>query len=425
MGDRPRAGRANISAARAEAERPHRDPVHGRRLQAGDLSASRAPIRASSTRCGPRCASVPQALADERGQRASRIPRPVDQRQLPLGTGGARLRRRGDRRGRASTPWACPSVPRGTSRIIRGAPGMVELWKPFTIDDGEDGEEGEEGWLDEDARRYADTHRRAGARDGSTRRRCSTSTKRPLTRRRHPDPGAQPRRARLADRRAAVCGAACRSPASTGCSSVEAARGARPARRGCLRGAAARRPQPRQSAGVAADRLGPGAAVRPRLRARQDPLWRALRERAGERDDSRPRTQVARRLAGDGRFHDAVALPRDDPVGPARRPPQALLAGSGSRRATRSTSCCPRALEFERDEIAVARPLPRLVRARRCRDPARPVRARQCGAGDDRPRRQGPGGAVRDPRRRDRRPGQARPPQSAARLARSAAQKCR
>ena len=54
-------------------------------------------------------------------------------------------------------PWACPRCPCGTSRIIRGGPGMVELWKPFTIDDGEGGEEGEEGWLDEDARRYADT----------------------------------------------------------------------------------------------------------------------------------------------------------------------------------------------------------------------------------------------------------------------------
>ena len=37
-------------------------------------------------------------------------------------------------------------------------PGIVELWKPFAVDDGEDGEieeEGEEGWLGEDARLYA------------------------------------------------------------------------------------------------------------------------------------------------------------------------------------------------------------------------------------------------------------------------------
>lgn len=35
-------------------------------------------------------------------------------------------------------------------------PGMVELWKPFSLDGDEDGDEGEEGWLDEDERQYAD-----------------------------------------------------------------------------------------------------------------------------------------------------------------------------------------------------------------------------------------------------------------------------
>jgi len=34
-------------------------------------------------------------------------------------------------------------------------PGMVELWKPFSLDDSGEGDEGEEGWLGEDARRYA------------------------------------------------------------------------------------------------------------------------------------------------------------------------------------------------------------------------------------------------------------------------------
>jgi ATP-dependent helicase/nuclease subunit A len=38
----------------------------------------------------------------------------------------------------------------------RERPGSVELWKPFTIDGDGDGGEGEEGWLDEDMRRYAD-----------------------------------------------------------------------------------------------------------------------------------------------------------------------------------------------------------------------------------------------------------------------------
>src|SRR5947209_4338299 len=35
-------------------------------------------------------------------------------------------------------------------------PGIVELWKPFSLEDSEEGEEGEEGWLDADARAYAD-----------------------------------------------------------------------------------------------------------------------------------------------------------------------------------------------------------------------------------------------------------------------------
>ena len=34
-------------------------------------------------------------------------------------------------------------------------PGVVELWKPFSVEDGEDADEGEEGWLGEDARLYA------------------------------------------------------------------------------------------------------------------------------------------------------------------------------------------------------------------------------------------------------------------------------
>src|SRR5205085_3567093 len=35
-------------------------------------------------------------------------------------------------------------------------PGVVELWKPFSLEDSAEGEEGEEGWLDADARAYAD-----------------------------------------------------------------------------------------------------------------------------------------------------------------------------------------------------------------------------------------------------------------------------
>ena len=37
-----------------------------------------------------------------------------------------------------------------------GRPGLVELWKPFSVAEANGDEAGEEGWLDEDARRYAD-----------------------------------------------------------------------------------------------------------------------------------------------------------------------------------------------------------------------------------------------------------------------------
>ena len=65
---------------------------------------------------------------------------------------------------------------------------------------------------------------------------------------------------------------------------------------------------------------------------------------------------------------------------------------------------------------AVARPLPRLVFARRRRDPARSLGAGQRGPGDDRSRRQGARSAVRDPRRCDRRSGEARRTYRAHRL---------
>jgi ATP-dependent helicase/nuclease subunit A len=60
-----------------------------------------------------------------------------------------------------------------------GRPGVVELWKPFSLEDSE-GEEAEEGWLDADARAYAD--KLAGqARAWLDEAPVLDSTKRPLT----------------------------------------------------------------------------------------------------------------------------------------------------------------------------------------------------------------------------------------------------
>ena len=59
-------------------------------------------------------------------------------------------------------------------------PGVVELWKPFTLGDDEDGEEAEEGWLDADARQYADRIAEQ-VRDWIDQAPVLDSTKRPLT----------------------------------------------------------------------------------------------------------------------------------------------------------------------------------------------------------------------------------------------------
>ena len=48
-----------------------------------------------------------------------------------------------------------PEEPRRHQAHFYSRPGVVELWKPFAVDDDESGEEGEEGWLGEDARLYA------------------------------------------------------------------------------------------------------------------------------------------------------------------------------------------------------------------------------------------------------------------------------
>src|SRR5205823_14411680 len=59
-------------------------------------------------------------------------------------------------------------------------PGVVELWKPFALEDSQEGEEGEEGWLDADARAYADRLGRQ-VRAWLDEAPVLDSTKRPLT----------------------------------------------------------------------------------------------------------------------------------------------------------------------------------------------------------------------------------------------------
>ena len=82
-------------------------------------------------------------------------------------------------------------------------PGRVELWPAVRGRRAARSDEGEEGWLDESERKYAIAPGRPVRRwlDEAP---VLATTGRPLTRGRHSDPGPQPRRARLADRRAAV-----------------------------------------------------------------------------------------------------------------------------------------------------------------------------------------------------------------------------
>ena len=115
MGDRRRARARNISAGQSEAEQRWRtlfmvgdfkQAIFGfqgtdpRRVRAHAPDASRERRRGAG-----------RGRARQRRAGRARIPRPVDRRQLPLVAGDPRGRRRGDRRGRPSTRWACPSAP--------------------------------------------------------------------------------------------------------------------------------------------------------------------------------------------------------------------------------------------------------------------------------------------------------------------------
>ena len=148
----------------------------------------------------------------------ARIPRPVDRRELPLGAADARRRRRRDRAASATgalalerSPRRAPSHIMRTGRV-RSSCGSRSRSK--TSDD--DGDEGEERWVSLRDRQYADALaeriRRPGRRSAGPGLDGQAADSR-----RHPRPGAQPRRARLADRRAAVFGRRSGRRASTGC----------------------------------------------------------------------------------------------------------------------------------------------------------------------------------------------------------------
>ena len=261
------------------------------------------------------------------------------------------------------------------------------------------------------------TRSRARSGSGSTRPRRWPSTERPLcagdililVRSRS--------RARQPARRAALC-ARRAGRGDRPAASVEAAGGQGSARRDRLRGPAARRSQPRRAAGVADHRLDQEQLSRPRLR----PPGLAVECAPGSAATSPRSTRLSpcsRRPARQRRLRHPGALPRKPPVGPAdaRRK---LLERLGEAARDPIEELVASALEFEAQEGASLDRFLAWFCARRRRGQARPVERRQCGAGDDRPRRQGPRSPARHPRRRHPRSRQGR---AARRLARPSARR--
>ena len=281
---------------------------------------------------------------------------------------------------------------------------------------GDEGDEGEEGWLDATRRAICRRDRRAGAR--VDRRGAVLDFDRAAADcRRHPDPGPQPRRARLADRRAAVSPRACRSRGSTGCSC------SKPLAVRDLLAAVTFAVQPLDDLNLANLLVSPligwdqeqlfdlaygreGRAVACASRAGRAsatisrPRTRSLGELLAMADFTTPSRFLETILSGplDGR-RKLYSPARPGGARPDRRADDRRARVRAQRNRRRSSASIA---WFARGDVEIERD---------------PVRARECGAGDDRARRQGPGSAVRDPCRRDRRPGEARPAQSAARLA--------
>ena len=73
-----------------------------------------------------------------------------------------------------------PEHPQRHAAFHDRRPGVVELWQPFAVPDSDDGDEGEEGWLDADARAYAGEIA-AQVREWLDQAPVLDSTKRPLT----------------------------------------------------------------------------------------------------------------------------------------------------------------------------------------------------------------------------------------------------
>ena len=333
---RPRAGRRVSSPARAPSRR-HRDDLHRRRLQAGDLRLPGHRSGRASTSPAPgsraRREAVERDFLDLSMDRSFRSSPPI----LAVG-------RPGDRRSRPRGARPAAAAQPARERTMRSGPGSVTLVAARSPTRASaDEEAGEEGWISDATRRYAATARAAGqglARPAVPARKPGAAA----AARGHPDPGPPPRRARRADRRAAPCRGRAgggRRPAAA----VGAAGGAGPARRRPLRRPAARRSQPRRLLvsplfGWSQDELF-DAALRPRGRAlAAHPRPRAP-EGARALSRSSPWPIMRRRTASSRRSCPARS------TGGA-----SCSSGSAPRRATRSRNCSPRRSTSRRNAAA-------------------------------------------------------------------------
>ena len=349
-------------------------------------SASRAPARRTSRRRAQRLrAEMAGAAATPRACAA------IDARELrELGLGRSYRTAqpvldfvdRGDRRDRAARASASTDAPEphvGDDAARAGH--AVAAGRRARDDDDDERTRAPEDWLSEPERAHGRPDRRAGqgagstqgfplAKGGGAQRRAG----------RHHGAGAQAPRARRADRRAAPCGGRA-GGGGRPAAARRAAGGQGPDGRAALRRAAARRPQPRQPAGLAADRLEPGASARARLPRPSDVrLWDHLRAGRASRRRWR-RAELLDALLAPRRLRaaaGAAALAAGRAVAGARA---SWSRGSGARPTIRSTSCStPRNAYAARAHAEPAGFLA-LVRRRRGRAEARGGRRRRIWCG--------------------------------------------
>ena len=357
-----------FAAQRERGRAPH--PVHGRRLQAGDL---RLPgHRPARFERGSRDVQAPRELAarledtlDLSSARA-RVPRPVDRRQLPFGPADPRCRRRGDRHARPRGAGAGRAAAGATSRIIAERPGQVELWPPFATEERPTKPTKARSAGSACAIGTMRMRSPSGSGDWSRKRRAA-SLERPLT------PGDILILVRSRGELASLIVARLYA-AGVPVAGVDRLHLHEPLAVQDLLAACRFAVQPNDDLNLACLLVSPLIGWdQEQLRALAYGRKGSAVARASPRADEEtfplcPRGAVG--AAADRRLHPAVALPRDHPVGPARRAPQALPpARHGGARCDRRTDEQRARVRAQRNRLA--RPVSGLVLARHGRGPAR------------------------------------------------------